>query len=168
MQREGNSEPGGLREGREADDQEGRKQDRSAEGRIELRRPVAPGGNPTTDAGIGDNRGCLARDIDGKNLGASHSVDLCKKDREEPVERGETTEQKEDADQIDSEGPWESHPGALSRWRDEMENPHRKEATLLDAWVDVDETDLATVHPNGRLARPELAEEAREETRGRP
>src|SRR2546425_12912889 len=33
--------------------------------------------------------------------------------------------------------------------------------------MDIDETDLATVHPNGRLARPELGEEAREETEGR-
>src|SRR5438309_1012810 len=88
---------------------------------------------PTTHAGIGDNRGRLARDVDGKNLGASHSVDLRQKDREEPVERGETTEQKEDADQIDPEGSRESHPGAMSGRRDEVENPHRKKAPLLDA-----------------------------------
>src|SRR5207245_2622174 len=85
--------------------------------------------------------------------------------REKPVERGETTEQKEDADQVDPEGSRESHPGAMFGRRDEVENPHRKKAPPLDAWMDIDETDLATVHPHGRLARTELGDEAREESR---
>src|SRR5712691_9053793 len=55
----------------------------------------------------------------------------------------------------------------MSGRRDEVENPHRKKATLLDACMAIDETDLATVHPNGRLTRPELGEEAREEAEGR-
>src|SRR3989441_813067 len=159
VQRDGGAETYTVRQRRDPDEQERREQHRSAHGRIQLRRSIPAGRDPTADARIHGDRGRLARDVDREDLGTSESVRLLQENREEPIERGESAEQEEDADEIHAERVRKSHlPSPVERV-DVVKDPDRQISTALDAGIDVGEVNVPAIHADRRFPSPDLNEE---------
>src|SRR2546426_777804 len=160
-------EPSAVRKGRHPHEKERREQHRPSEGRVQLRRSVASTRDPAADPRIHRDRGCLARDVHGEDLRASEAVRLFQENREESVEGGETAEEEEHTDEIDSQRA--RQPDLLSPVErvDVMQNADGQIPAPFDPCMNVGEVHLPAIHSHRRLASPHLSEEPREKAKRR-
>src|SRR5256712_2698823 len=158
VERDGGAETRTVRQRCDPNEQERREQHRSAQGRIQLRRPIPASRDPTADARIHGNRSRLARDVHRENLGSPESVRRLQENREEPVKRGESAEEPKDTHEIHPQCVGKSHlPSPVERV-DVVKDANRQIPTALDAGMDVRYVNLPAIHADRRFTSPDLNE----------